>query len=51
VHEFKPNREIDPSFIALPGTLFTIDGARAAHDQIWVPNTAVSAPGDALLFN
>jgi autotransporter-associated beta strand protein len=32
VHEFKPNREIDPSFIALPGTLFTIDGARAARD-------------------
>ena len=32
VHEFKPNREINPSFIALPGTLFTIDGARAARD-------------------
>jgi outer membrane autotransporter protein len=32
VHEFKPNREIDPSFIALPGTLFSIDGARAARD-------------------
>jgi outer membrane autotransporter protein len=32
VHEFKPNRTIDPSFIALPAAAFTVDGPRAASD-------------------
>jgi outer membrane autotransporter protein len=32
VHEFKPNREIDASFIALPAAAFTVDGPRAARD-------------------
>jgi autotransporter-associated beta strand protein len=32
VHEFKPDRAIDASFIALPATGFTVDGPRAARD-------------------
>jgi len=32
VHEFKPNREIDASLIALPAAAFTVDGPRAAKD-------------------
>jgi outer membrane autotransporter protein len=32
VHEFNPTRQVTASFIALPGTLFTVDGPRAAHD-------------------
>ena len=32
VHEFKPNRAINASFIALPGAAFTVDGPRAASD-------------------
>ena len=31
VHEFKPDRAIDASFIALPAA-FTVDGPRAASD-------------------
>jgi outer membrane autotransporter protein len=34
VHEFKPNRTINPTFIALPGAAFTIDGPRAASDAV-----------------
>jgi outer membrane autotransporter protein len=33
VHEFNPTRNVTASFIALPGTLFTVDGPRAAHDS------------------
>jgi uncharacterized protein with beta-barrel porin domain len=32
VHEFNPTREVSPTFVALPGTLFTVDGPRAARD-------------------
>jgi outer membrane autotransporter protein len=32
VHEFNPTRQITASFIALPGTSFTVDGPRAARD-------------------
>ena len=32
VHEFKPNRAINPTFIALPGAAFTVEGPRAASD-------------------
>ena len=34
VHEFKPNRAINPTFIALPGAAFTVDGPRAASDAV-----------------
>jgi outer membrane autotransporter protein len=32
VHEFSPTRQVSPTFVALPGTLFTVDGPRAARD-------------------
>jgi outer membrane autotransporter protein len=32
VHEFNPNRTVNPAFIALPGAAFTVDGPRAASD-------------------
>jgi uncharacterized protein with beta-barrel porin domain len=32
MHEFSPTRQVSPTFVALPGTLFTVDGARAARD-------------------
>jgi outer membrane autotransporter protein len=32
VHEFRPTRNMTASFIALPTTLFTVDGPRAASD-------------------
>ncbi len=32
VHEFFPTRSINPSFIALPGAAFTVDGPRASSD-------------------
>jgi outer membrane autotransporter protein len=32
VHEFMPTRNVTASFIALPSTLFTVDGPRAASD-------------------
>src|SRR5262249_40822552 len=32
VHEFNPTRQVSPTFVALPGTLFTVDGPRAARD-------------------
>jgi len=32
VHEFEPQRSIDPAFIAAPGFNFVIDGAPAASD-------------------
>jgi outer membrane autotransporter protein len=32
VHEFNPTRQVTASFIALPGTQFTVDGPRAARD-------------------
>jgi outer membrane autotransporter protein len=34
VHEFKPNRAINATFIALPGAAFTVDGPRAASDAV-----------------
>jgi outer membrane autotransporter protein len=33
VHEFNTNRNVTALFIALPGTLFTVDGRHAAHDS------------------
>jgi outer membrane autotransporter protein len=32
VHEFHPNRAVNPAFIALRGAAFTVDGPRAASD-------------------
>ena len=32
VHEFKPDRAINPSFIALPTAAFSVDGPRASSD-------------------
>ena len=32
VHEFKPDRAINASFIALPAAAFSVDGPRAARD-------------------
>jgi outer membrane autotransporter protein len=34
VHEFHPDRAVNPSFIALPGAAFTVDGPRAAGDAM-----------------
>jgi len=34
VHEFKPNRQVEVSFVSIPSTLFTVDGARAARDSV-----------------
>ncbi|MDO9414217.1 MAG: autotransporter domain-containing protein [Pseudolabrys sp.] len=34
VHEFKPERSIQASFINIPGPTFTVDGARAASDAV-----------------
>jgi uncharacterized protein with beta-barrel porin domain len=34
VHEFKPDRQVEASFISIPSTLFTVDGARAARDSV-----------------
>jgi uncharacterized protein with beta-barrel porin domain len=36
VHEFKPDRSINGSFVSVPGTLFTVDGARAWSDALKV---------------
>ncbi|WP_210180572.1 autotransporter outer membrane beta-barrel domain-containing protein [Rhodoplanes sp. Z2-YC6860] len=33
VHEFEPDRRVTAGFITLPGTNFTVDGARAASDS------------------
>ena len=34
VTPFKPNRTINPTFIALPGAAFTVDGPRAASNAV-----------------
>jgi outer membrane autotransporter protein len=34
VHEFNPDRSIANSFASIPGTLFTVDGARAWSDAL-----------------
>jgi outer membrane autotransporter protein len=34
VHEFNPDRSIANSFVSVPGTLFTVDGARAWNDAL-----------------
>jgi outer membrane autotransporter protein len=34
VHEFHPDRSIAGSFVSIPGTLFTVDGARAWSDAL-----------------
>jgi hypothetical protein len=34
VHEFSPDRSIANSFVSVPGTLFTVDGARAWSDAL-----------------
>ena len=36
VHEFNPDRSIANSFVSIPGTLFTVDGARAWSDALKV---------------
>ena len=32
VHEFEPNRQVNASFITIPGATFTVDGARPTGD-------------------
>ena len=34
VHEFEPNRQVNPAFISVPTATFTVDGARAASDAV-----------------
>jgi outer membrane autotransporter protein len=36
VHEFSPDRSITASFVSVPGTLFTVDGARAWSNALKV---------------
>ncbi|MFN3656117.1 MAG: autotransporter domain-containing protein [Pseudolabrys sp.] len=36
VHEFKPDRTIEASFVSVPSPSFTVDGARAARDALRV---------------
>jgi outer membrane autotransporter protein len=36
VHEFSPDRSITGSFVSVPGTLFTVDGARAWSNALKV---------------
>lgn len=45
VHEFKPDREIEASFITLPGSNFTVSGARAARDSLRVDTGVTLAIG------
>jgi autotransporter-associated beta strand protein len=40
VHEFKPDRAINASFIALPAAAFTVDGPRAASDAARIDSGA-----------
>ena len=34
VHEFKPERRIQASFVSIPGGAFTVNGARATADAL-----------------
>lgn len=58
VHEFSPDRGVTAGFTVLPGTSFTVDGARAAYNAARVdlgvrydiaPQTALYANGGAEL--
>ncbi len=40
VHEFRPERNLDASFTALPAAVFSIDGARVASDALEVKTGA-----------
>src|SRR5262245_28350153 len=51
VHEFNPDRSIANSFVSVPGTLFTVDGARAWSDALKVnAGTRVALNQYASLF-
>jgi outer membrane autotransporter protein len=51
VHEFFPTRSINPTFIALPGAAFTVDGPRASSDAARIDAGAKLAIGpNAWLF-
>ncbi|HEX3439442.1 MAG TPA: autotransporter outer membrane beta-barrel domain-containing protein, partial [Pseudolabrys sp.] len=43
VHEFNPDRQIEASFVSIPSTLFTVDGARAARDSVRLDTGATLA--------
>jgi outer membrane autotransporter protein len=43
VHEFNPDREIEASFVSIPSTQFTVDGARAASDSLRLDTGATLA--------
>ena len=45
VHEFFPTRSINPTFIALPGAAFTVDGPRATNDAARIDAGAKLAIG------
>ena len=45
VHEFLPNRNVTAGFVNLPGSLFTVDGARAASDAARIDLGAKYAVG------
>jgi outer membrane autotransporter protein len=51
VHEFHPDRAVNPSFIALPGAAFTVDGPRAASDAARIDaGTKLAIGPNAWLF-
>jgi uncharacterized protein with beta-barrel porin domain len=50
VHEFKPDRAINASFIALPAAAFTVDGPRAASDAARIDAGAKLAIGPNAAF-
>ncbi|MBV8418756.1 MAG: autotransporter domain-containing protein [Hyphomicrobiales bacterium] len=45
VHEFFPTRSINPTFIALPGAAFTVDGPRVTNDAARIDAGAKLAIG------
>jgi outer membrane autotransporter protein len=51
VHEFKPDRTINASFVALPAAAFTVDGPRAARDAARIDaGTKLAVRPNAWLF-
>jgi outer membrane autotransporter protein len=51
VHEFEPNRTINPAFIALPAAAFSVDGPRAASDAARIDAGAkLALAPNALVF-
>lgn len=53
VHEFLPTRQVTATFVTIPGTTFTADGARAARDAARLDTgaTLTLRPGRMLFAN